>query len=144
MNKIKKYFCTALVIIFAVFTIQCSLTKKEERPKLIVIITLDQFRADYLEKYDETFTDGFRRLRDEGWRYDRAIVDHAPTLSWPGHTTIHTGAYPKNHGVASNEIIDENGRRKLLFLDPEEKILDHTGGVSFTPTITKVTGFTHQ
>ena len=140
MNKIKKYFCTALGIIFAVFTIQCSLTKKEERPKLIVIITLDQFRADYLEKYDETFTDGFRRLRDEGWRYDRAIVDHAPTLSWPGHTTIHTGAYPKNHGVASNEIIDENGRRKLLFLDPEEKILGYTGGVSFTPKITKVTG----
>ncbi len=56
-------------------------------PKLLVMIALDQFRAGYLEEYDEAFTDGFRRLRDGGQRYDRAIVDHAPTLSYPGHST---------------------------------------------------------
>jgi hypothetical protein len=65
-------------------------------PKLLVMITLDQFRAGYLEEYDEAFTDGFRRLRDGGQRYDRAIVDHAPTLSYPGHSTLATGAHPRS------------------------------------------------
>lgn len=140
MNKINKHLRAALILLFVAFAIQCASTKQEEKLKLIVIVTLDQFRADYLEKYDETFTGGLRRLRDEGFRYDKAIVDHAPTLSWPGHTTIHTGAYPRNHGVASNEIIDENGRRKQLFLDDSEEILGFPQGRSFTPKITKVTG----
>ncbi len=45
--------------------------------------------------YDEAFTGGFRRLSDQGWRYDTAWVDHAPILSYPGHNTLATGAHPR-------------------------------------------------
>jgi predicted AlkP superfamily pyrophosphatase or phosphodiesterase len=75
-------------------------------PKLLVMIALDQFRAGYLEEYDEAFTDGFRRLRDGGQRYDRAIVDHAPTLSYPGHSTLATGAHPRAHGFNQNDWVE--------------------------------------
>ena len=54
------------------------------------MITLDQFRAGYRHAYDELFSARFRRFRDEGRRYDRAIVDHTPTLSFPDLKTNRT------------------------------------------------------
>lgn len=127
-------------IIVVIFFHSCAQDSAKEKPKLVVMITLDQFRAGYLERYDSVFTGGFRRLRDQGWRYDTALVDHAPTLSWPGHTTIYTGAHPRTHGVVTNDIITEDGYRKLIFVDEEEHILGYPDALSFSPRITKVKG----
>ncbi|MCP4725342.1 MAG: alkaline phosphatase family protein, partial [bacterium] len=103
LNFNYKRFSLLFLILILVF-LSCLPGNNTKSPKLIVMITPDQFRADYLVKYRDTFEGGFRRLLDEGLWYDKARVDHAPTLSWPGHTTIHTGAYPKTHGVVSNEM----------------------------------------
>jgi predicted AlkP superfamily pyrophosphatase or phosphodiesterase len=84
----------------------CTGMKSDEPPKLVVLIAIDQLRAGHLERYDEVFTGGFRRLRDEGFRYDRAMVDHAPTLSYPGHTTLATGAHPCTHGISTNAWLE--------------------------------------
>jgi predicted AlkP superfamily pyrophosphatase or phosphodiesterase len=86
--------------------VSCAPAETVDRPKLVVLIGIDQFRADYLERYDALFSGGFRRLEDAGWRYKRGIVDHAPTLSYPGHATLATGAHPKTHGIASNAWIE--------------------------------------
>lgn len=112
----------------------------QETPKLIVIITVDQFRADYLERYDPAFRGGLRRLRDEGWRYDRAIVDHAPTLSWPGHTTIATGSHPKTHGIATDAFIADGMRRQMMLQDNEEQILGFPRSLSLSSRNIRVTG----
>ncbi|MFC1564694.1 alkaline phosphatase family protein [candidate division KSB1 bacterium] len=140
MYKFRLRNAIYLLVLSGLFVISCESIFTSEKPKLVIMITPDQFRADYLEKYNDAFEGGFRRLLDEGWRYDKALVDHAPTLSWPGHTTIHTGAYPKNHGVCSNEIINEQGYRMPLFLDRDENILGYPRGISYTPKITKVSG----
>jgi predicted AlkP superfamily pyrophosphatase or phosphodiesterase len=110
-----------------------------KKTKLIVIVTVDQFRADYLERYDKAFEGGFRRLRDNGLRYDKAIVDHAPTLSWPGHTTIATGAYPKTHGIATDAFIKDE-RRQMMLQDDEEQILGFPGSLSLSSRNIQVTG----
>src|SRR5262245_13812454 len=67
------------------------------RPDLVVLIAVDQLRADLLERYDAAFTGGFRRLRDHGRRFTHGTVDHAITISHPGHVTLGTGMHPSHH-----------------------------------------------
>ena len=47
------------------------------RPRLAVMVVVDQFREPYLERYGDLFTGGFRRLLDQGRLYTRATHDHA-------------------------------------------------------------------
>ena len=69
------------------------------RPALVVVIAVDQLRADLLDRYATAFTGGFKRLRDRGRRFTRTSVDHAITVSHPGHATLATGMHPSHHGI---------------------------------------------
>jgi arylsulfatase A-like enzyme len=134
----------ALATFALAFSVACGRSPDAGAPRLVVLIGIDQLRADYLERYDEVFQGGFRRLRDQGWRVDRAWVDHAPTLSWPGHTTLATGAHPKTHGINANDWIElmENGgvRRVLPLLDPDQAVLGYPEQAAFSPRNIRVTG----
>ncbi|HEV8376760.1 MAG TPA: alkaline phosphatase family protein [Candidatus Polarisedimenticolia bacterium] len=96
------------------------------RPKLIVLLAIDQLRADLLDRYDSLFTGGFRRLRDKGIRFTNTTVDHAITISHPGHVTLATGMVPARHGIVDAAFFEgPPGQRRLVdaLEDPQEKIL---------------------
>jgi predicted AlkP superfamily pyrophosphatase or phosphodiesterase len=81
-------------------------------PKLIIILVLDQFRADYLERYRSDFkARGFKLLLDHGAYFTDCYYGYANTETAPGHSTIGTGAYTDGHGIGSNEWWDL-GRNK--------------------------------
>jgi hypothetical protein len=69
---------------------------------LVVVIVVDQLRADYLPRYDRQFTGGFRRLLDRGALFDHGRQDHAITQTAPGHATILSGRDPAHTGIMSN------------------------------------------
>jgi hypothetical protein len=82
------------------------------RPKLIVIIVIDQFRADYLEKYHDRFVPGgFRLLMDRGADFTDCYYEYAITMTAPGHATLGTGAYSDGHGINNNEWWDTARKR---------------------------------
>src|ERR1035441_9471079 len=63
------------------------------RPKLIVVIVIDQFRRDYLERYRDQFGDGgFRVFIDRGAYFTDCNYDYANTRTAPGHATLFTGS----------------------------------------------------
>src|SRR5690606_30724370 len=66
----------------------CGGAPQPERPSLVVLLVVDQLRADLLERYDSLFTGGFRRLRDESRIFVNGTHDHATTNTAPGHATI--------------------------------------------------------
>ena len=77
------------------------------QPKLIVIIVIDQFRGDYLNRDRAEFKDrGFRLFMNEGAWFTDCYYDYANTKTAPGHATIGTGAYSDGHGIESNEWWD--------------------------------------
>ena len=77
------------------------------RPKLVVIIVVDQFRGDYLERYRDRFSpDGFRLLMDKGAWFTECYYDYANLHTAPGHATLGTGAYTNGHGIINNEWYD--------------------------------------
>jgi predicted AlkP superfamily pyrophosphatase or phosphodiesterase len=71
------------------------------RPRLVVLLTVDQLLPDYLERWDRQFTGGFRRLLDGGTFFTRAVHDHAITETAPGHASL-SGRFPYSTGIASN------------------------------------------
>jgi arylsulfatase A-like enzyme len=77
------------------------------RPKLIVIVVIDQFRGDYLNRDRAEFKGrGFRLFMDEGAWFTDCYYDYANTKTAPGHATLGTGAYSDGHGIESNEWWD--------------------------------------
>ena len=95
--------------------------ESEARPRLLVLVVVDQMSDDLLDRYGPHLRGGFRRLLDEGRRFDNAVVDHAPTNSLPGHLTVATGAHPRRHGIIDNNWIEmQSGRpvQVLGFSDP--------------------------
>jgi hypothetical protein len=76
-------------------------------PKLIVIVVIDQFRGDYLNRDAAEFKGrGFNLFMKEGAWFTDCYFDYANTKTAPGHSTIGTGAYTDGHGIESNEWWD--------------------------------------
>jgi predicted AlkP superfamily pyrophosphatase or phosphodiesterase len=88
-----------------------------EPPKLIVLIAVDQLRADLITIYRPLFTGGLARLFREGRHYPNARVAHAPTNSMPGHVTLATGMHPRHHGIVDNDFFETapDGTRRFTF-----------------------------
>ncbi|MDX1501920.1 MAG: alkaline phosphatase family protein, partial [Thermoanaerobaculia bacterium] len=75
-------------------------------PRLVLLIVVDQLRADYLDRFGAQLTDGLARLMREGVRYTEAAHDHARTSTAPGYATLATGLVPRRHGIIANAWYD--------------------------------------
>lgn len=90
-------------------------------PKLVVVITIDQFRGDYLERYRDQFGDGgFRLFLDRGAYFPDCNYNYANTRTAPGHSTLFTGAYSNGHGIAANEWWDPQKKRMVTSVDDDD------------------------
>jgi hypothetical protein len=86
------------------------------RPTLLVFLTVDQLRADYLTtRFGAELTGGLRRLRDGGALFTNAHQDHAISETAPGHASTMSGRFPAHTGIFSNA----SG-----VLDPQAPLLD--------------------
>src|SRR6185436_12366542 len=101
----------------------------QKRPKLVLLIVVDQFRYDYLERFGDLFgPSGFGRLMRDGASWTQSNYDHMPTYTAPGHGTMMTGAYPAETGIVGNEWPDRvTGKKVTSVSDTSEKLL---GGAS--------------
>ena len=75
---------------------------QSKEPRLLVILVADQFRADYLERYEHRWRHGIRTFLDQGGRFTRAEYGYSNTTTCAGHTTIATGVLPRTHGIVLN------------------------------------------
>src|SRR5215470_6478167 len=90
------------------------------RPRLIVVIVIDQFRGDYLERYRDQFADGgFRLLLDRGADFTNCNYDYANTRTAPGHATLFTGTYTSGHGIVANEWWDPQKRKRVTSVEDD-------------------------
>ncbi|HEU4509516.1 MAG TPA: alkaline phosphatase family protein, partial [Pyrinomonadaceae bacterium] len=97
----------------------------EKRPRLVLLIVVDQFRYDYLERFGDLFVqNGLRRLMRDGASWTQSNYDHMPTYTAPGHGTMLTGAFPAQTGIIGNEWLDRaSGKRITSVSDEQTKLL---------------------
>jgi hypothetical protein len=75
----------------------------DQTPDLVVGITIDQMRPDYLFRYwDHLGEGGFKRLVNEGFVFRNGYFRHGQTSTGPGHAAQFTGASPSIHGLVGN------------------------------------------
>jgi predicted AlkP superfamily pyrophosphatase or phosphodiesterase len=75
-----------------------------ERPTLVVLVTVDQMRGDYLDRFAPQLRGGLARLARGGAWYANAHHDHAITETAPGHATLLSGRFPRSTGIMMNSI----------------------------------------
>ncbi len=100
-----------------------------ERPRLVVFISVDQFRRDYIERYGARWTGGLARLVKDGAVFDHAAYPYFHTITCAGHATMSTGVYPATHGLALNAFWDRaSGREMACTDDGGAKAIGHRAG----------------
>ena len=72
------------------------------RPRLVVVITVDQLRPDYLVRWRPQLTGGFSTLLADGAVFTNAFQDHGVTETAPGHSTVLSGRWPAHTGIVRN------------------------------------------
>ncbi len=94
------------------------------RPKLVVAIVIDQFRADYLTRFAPHFGEaGFKRLARRGASWT-GHYGHYATYTGPGHALILSGSYPYINGISANKFFNqETQRSEAMVFDAESEIL---------------------
>lgn len=76
-------------------------------PSLVVVISIDQFRADYLERFRAHFgPGGLRLLMEKGAYFTDCHFRHSVTMTGPGHAVMLTGVHADLHGIIANDWID--------------------------------------
>ncbi len=89
------------------------------RPSLVVVLVVDQFRSDYVDRFGHQWRHGLRRVFDDGAYYTEAAYRYASTMTCAGHATIGTGALPQTHGMIANVWYDRaSGRDVACTEDP--------------------------
>ena len=116
---------------------------------LVVLVVVDQMRADYIDRYGHTWSAGLKRMVDGGARFSEAAYPYLNTVTCPGHATIGTGRFPARHGIILNEWWDRAAERRRACTDdpaattltPTDALKDgHSGARLLAPTLAETIG----
>jgi predicted AlkP superfamily pyrophosphatase or phosphodiesterase len=77
-----------------------------DQPRLVVMVVLDGFRAEFLNTYASHWRRGFRTLLSEGAVFRNARYPYLTTDTCAGHFTISTGTLPYRHGLVVDDWYD--------------------------------------
>ena len=103
--------------------------QKAASPKLILVLSIDQMRFDYLTRLNRLYKGGLRRLLDQGAVFSKAQFRHGITDTGPGHAVILSGRHPSHSGVVSDTWYDAVQKRVTFIVeDPKQTAVGGQGG----------------
>jgi predicted AlkP superfamily pyrophosphatase or phosphodiesterase len=109
---------------------------RDARPRLVLLIVVDQFRYDYLNRFGDLFgSRGIGRLMRDGASWTETNFDQVPTFTAPGHAVFMTGAWPSQTGIVANEWYERDTGRKVKSVtdDSTIKLAGKPGEKGFSP-----------
>jgi predicted AlkP superfamily pyrophosphatase or phosphodiesterase len=137
------------LVFFALFCLFCLFVSAQERrrataaqqrpsqnstikARLVGGIVIDQFRYDYLTRFENSFGEGgFKRLLKRGAVFANANYIHTPTYTACGHATFMSGTTPAQNGIIGNDWFDrETGNRVTSVSDGSVRLLGGGEGQS--------------
>lgn len=95
-------------------------------PKLVVFISVDQMRGDYIDKFQHQWTAGLKRLVSDGAWFRQADYPYYNTVTCAGHASMSTGTVPAVHGMVLNQWWERDNSRLVSCTDDEaEKLITY-------------------
>ncbi len=126
----KRFFLiTVLSLSFAGFRYVHS-----EEPKLVVLVSLDQFPYEYLTRFEPYFSkNGFQFLLRNGANFTNAQYEHAYTKTAPSHAALITGVYGHINGITANKWYDRTRKKEVNSVDDDSVKLLGINGEGCSP-----------
>ena len=104
------------------------------RPRLVLVVAVDQMRADYLERFRPLFTGGLKRLAESGAVFTNAMYRHACNETGPGHSVLLSGRSPRSSGIVGNVWYDRTLRQRVNVVDdPAVRLVGSNRGRAASP-----------
>jgi predicted AlkP superfamily pyrophosphatase or phosphodiesterase len=91
-----------------------------DRPKLVVLISVDQMRGDYVDRFRHQWSKGLNRLLTEGAWFRQSDFPYYNTVTCAGHASMSTGTVPAVHGMVLNQWWQRNNSRLVACTDDED------------------------
>jgi predicted AlkP superfamily pyrophosphatase or phosphodiesterase len=91
-----------LILLSGFIQIPAQIKPIKDLKPTVILISLDGFRYDYLDKYQPPT---LNQLAKNGVRA-KWMIPSFPTKTFPNHYTVATGLYPQNHGLVENNVYD--------------------------------------
>ena len=111
----KERILTSLIAAFVLAGLQA---QTSTTPRLVVGLTIDQFRADYMEAFSALYGErGFKKLLKEGRIYYNAEYDFINVDRSSAVASIYTGATPYYNGIVGNNWMDRSSLRIIKAVD---------------------------
>lgn len=129
-KKIKVMKSTSLWVVFLLAVSMSYGQNRQENPKLVVGIVVDQMRREYLDRFYERFGDGgFRRMMNQGFDVRNGHYNYFPTVTGPGHASVYTGTTPAVHGIIGNSWYDKETKKSVNCVeDARYQVVGSAGG----------------
>lgn len=107
MKKVKISFL--LILFLTLISLSKPVSKNQN---IVVLLSFDGIRWDSIENVN-----GFFQIEKEGFKV-RKMRSVFPSLTFPAHSTIATGTFPRKHGIISSVFLEKNSRKR--FSDEKE------------------------
>jgi predicted AlkP superfamily pyrophosphatase or phosphodiesterase len=102
LGNINRDFCNA----------EAKQTNKSKDIKLVLLLVIDQFAYNYIERLTPSLKGGLKYIISNGASVTQAFHPFANTETCPGHATIASGYYPSNSGIIANNWYNTKKRRE--------------------------------
>jgi predicted AlkP superfamily pyrophosphatase or phosphodiesterase len=93
------------------------------KPRLVVLISVDQMRGDYVDRFRHQWSKGLHRMVNEGAWFRQADYPYYNTVTCAGHASISTGTVPAIHGMVLNQWWERNNSRLVACTDDDNEKL---------------------
>jgi predicted AlkP superfamily pyrophosphatase or phosphodiesterase len=92
------------------------------RPRLVLFVSVDQMRFDYLTRFAPLYEAGLKRLLEGGAVFTSARYRHANTETGPGHAVLLSGRHARETGIIANDWYDRTARRVVNVVDDPKAV----------------------
>ena len=140
MRMMSKILGAVLIFLALLLFLPLCGRQKTVAPKLILVLSIDQMRFDYLTRFDGLFKGGFRRLLDQGAVFSQAMYRHASTETGPGHSVILSGRHASHSGIVANSWYDSFLKKSINVVD--DPVQSPVGGQGRSASPVNFIGFT--
>jgi predicted AlkP superfamily pyrophosphatase or phosphodiesterase len=110
------------------------------KPRLILVLAIDQMRYDYLTRFNDLYEGGFRTVLDHGAVFTNARYRHSATETGPGHSVILSGMHPSHSGIVANDWWDAYRKKSVNVV--EDPVQSPVGGEGRGASPVNFLGFT--
>ena len=97
----------------------------EDRPKVVVLFSLDQCRADDLNSFEDAFAFLKQQVIAKGASFAEGHISYAKTETAVSHTSVGTGTVPGIHGITGNNILLSDNSFPLAIDDGNKTDFGH-------------------